>query len=327
MRLKVRLDESDNQRVEKTAGSCRLGETALSRRTILYLAAILPAVALADEGRISSRRGGSRRPEVAASLVENRAVRENDPRERPDPVFLGRLLRPFPILETPPKANPLGAYLPGPAYPRALEAVATHLVLREAGRHWRRYARRTLKERFSADPSYSAMNLEDDMDRLRRGWTFRRILARPRLRLGTQAPAPPKPAENRNLLENRFVTIDRDLRLRLHLQEVVGIVIGDGPEDDYTFESVPSESSMASRPRSRSRLPRVQIRGRAKLHLDQKALMDLDSSRGYFDRYGAQVSVHFLGRRSSEKIFSAYVGIGASHRKGTELTLSLRRRF
>lgn len=295
--------------------------------TVLLLAAILPAAGPAqrEDGPASSRRRGAgstvtridrpgQEDPGATKLFESRY------RER----FLAPFSSPPPVAD----ANPLEGYLPGESYPRALEAVATHLVLREAGRQWRRLAGKSLKDRYTADPGYTPQELAIDMQKIREGWGRRKLPRSPRPSLGARQAAGSRRRSSPNLVENRFFSIDQDLRLRFNLQEMVGIVIGEAPEDDYTFEPLAAGTANAASSRTRSRLPRLQIRGGFLLHLDREGVAGGHSPDRLFDRYGGRVSVDLLSRRSpGEKILSAAIELSRSDEHGTELVVGLTRRF
>ena len=298
----------------------------MNRRTLLFLIAALPGVALAQEKLSQSgpSEGQLSRPE--ATRLEKRRGARPDPANDESLRLQERFLSPLLPFRPAPGANSLGSYLAGPSYPRAFEAVAEHLILREAERHWRRIAKKGLKDLYASDPSYDPRELEEDMARLREVWGLRKLPSFPRLDLGSSWPARRSPSRERNLLENRFFTLDQDLRLRLDFKEVVGIAIGEGPEDDYKFQAATYGSPLPSQ-RRRTRLPRIQLRGRAKLHIDQKALMGLDASEGYFDRYGGEISVAFISREASRKVLTASLEITRSERDGTEFSFAFKKKF
>ena len=305
-----------------------MGVAALSRPLVLFLIAALSGTALAGETLDPNRRRSDRQPSPSVSSLSRGADGLDEPDRKSLDLVAERFLSLFPSERASAGPNPLREYVAPETHPVALESIAIHLALREAGKHWRRLAGRLLRDGYRADPSYSPHSLGLDLERMRKGWRLRK-LERP-LRLGLEGDSPARPTPRYaecNIVKNRFFTLDQDLRLQIDLQEMVGIVIGEGPEDDYSFEAAHRDASDPVQARRPSSLPRVQIRGRPRLHIDREAAMDFGGWDRLLDRYGAEITVDLLSREKREKILSASFTASWNQDSEMELVLGVTRRF
>ncbi|MCZ6602531.1 MAG: hypothetical protein O6952_05965 [Planctomycetota bacterium] len=298
----------------------------MKRRSIFLLFAFLPATALSDEGRPIGPPSGNGGPDLIGTHIEKRAA---EPEEEVllDPALMREwILGPIRLLAERGEPNALHHYVAGRTYPRALEAVATYLATKEAKRHWKRLASKTLKNRYEIDSSYSGLDLSQDKERLRAAWQGRKLDSHT-WQLAPGAKRVSRPEKEYNIIENRFFTLDKDLRLRFAMKEVVGVVIGDGPEDDFSYKSVRSDAVFPRRPTRRSRMPRIQLRARGRLRLDRRALLNTGDWTNLECKYGVALSLDLLSRPGSQKLLTGFLDLDHGQETGLEISFGIRRRF
>ncbi|MCZ6689247.1 MAG: hypothetical protein O7H41_06560 [Planctomycetota bacterium] len=298
----------------------------MKRRSIFLLIAFLPATALSDESRPIGPPSGNGGPDLIGTHIEKRAAK---PEEEVllDPALIREwILGPFRLPAERGEPNALHHYVAGRTYPRALEAVATYLATKEAKRHWKRLASKTLKDRYETDSSYSDLDLFRDKERLRAAWHGRK-LDKHTWQLAPGAQEVSRPEKEYNIIENRFFTLDKDLRLRFALDEVMGVVIGDGPEDDFSYQPVRSDAGFSRLPARRSRMPRIQLRARGRLRLDRKTLLKTGDWTNLECKYGVALSLDLLSRPRSQKILTAFLDVDHGQETGMEISFGIRRRF
>jgi hypothetical protein len=286
---------------------------------IILVATLSPLALAAEKGRVPGRYQPGRAGTDTIGLESRGGVRA-DALEAMSSFPADRYLTPQPVSGL----NPLEAYLPGDVHPRALEAVGIRLAMREAARRWKRLAEASLQERFDADPSYSILDFGKDRQKLRRAARECEWEPDGTLRVFPYRRGKPITLRNDPLMRTRFFSVGQDLRLRMNLQEVVGIIIGEGPEDEYCFDNPEGPLSGEN---DYPDLPRVQIRGRARLHLDQGFVTGRTPLEDAFSRFGGQVSVTLLSPGRSEKIVTAFLETSWRREGEPEMAFGINRRF
>ncbi len=294
----------------------------MRRLTVLCLLGLAPAFGHADEGAQVPQRyrplqgGGSARRLEALEQV----VTTETPGTTPLAMLRDRLLAAGAIEGR----NDLERYMSADIHPTRIEVVGRHLIYREAGRHWRRLVNDILNEQYATDPSYGPHELALDKRRMAKAWQRRNIRGLEGLHVARVAPAAGVARRNCGLFRSRFVGVDRDLRLRMNFRELVGVAIGDGPEDDFDFAQPTGER--LSR-RDGLRLPRVQIRGRGRLRIDTQALTSGAPLDRPLNSYGGIVSIDFMSPSRTAKILTAFFELAFKGEGESELIFGLKRRF
>ena len=291
----------------------------------LCLLALMPALGPVGHADESSR--PTDRYRRAASPGEARSLERPGPGvEAPAPaaapldVLRERLLAAAPV----DGRNSLTGYLSGDIHPTRIEAVGRHLLYREAGRQWRRLASESLNHIYESDPSYGPHELGVDKRRMSDAWRLRDARGSEGLHVARVAPAPGIARRDCGLYQSRFLGIDRNLRLRMNVPELVGIVIGDGPEDEFEFDRPASDRQ---RRKDGPRLPRLQIRGQGRVRVDTRALGTASGLTSPLESYGGVVSVDFISPSRAAKIVTAFFEAGWKGDGESEVTFGLKRRF
>ena len=293
----------------------------LRRLSVLCLLGLAPAFGHADEGvglpgRTQPRQGPGRARNVEPTAARGAAA----PVTSPIDVLRERLLAAGPLEGQ----NALEGYLSGDIHPTRAESVGRHLFDREAGRRWRRLVAESLNERYVADPSYGAHQLGLDKRRMSEAWHNRDADGLEGLHVARVAPPVQVAPRDCGLYRSRFVGVDRDLRLRMNFKELFGVVIGDGPEDEFEFDRPRRERLRRD---DSPRLPRVQLRGRARVRLDTRAIATGAALHTPVDSYGGTISVDILSPSRASKILTAFFEMAFRTEGESEMTFGLKRRF